>query len=386
MDRYFPPPPDRAGPDELFKVLRDWRDKQGLCWATSDNDFWIWSEYGGVHDGASWLDGNRWPLRGEFLISVAGLVLDLAAVFVILAAVASIYECWARRRWQYRLRSLLGACLIIALGLGWWRHSINEYERGSPAIAALCKKGLDVSWRCGGPVWLVKLVGPNNLRPLHHVVSVTRHINEDANGMAGDEADVSSVVDCDLKCLHEWSHLQELFLGHTRITDAALKNVEGRRELDVLDLADTQVTDAGLAHLHDLPKLRFLVLDGTQVTGAGLRCLKGLPHLQDLSLDKTQITDDALLNLTDLPELHDLSLCNTKVTDAGVPHLAGLTNVKIVRLDGTGVTDAGLRYFEGAIQLEKLELNQTKVTNKGVARLQRALPKCKIEWESGKGR
>jgi hypothetical protein len=385
LDRYFPPPPGRAGPDASFKFLRDWRDKQGLRRAMSDNEDWLWSEDDFLHGEPSWLDGSRWPLRGESLVSVAGLALDIAVVLVIAAAVAALYECWARRRWQYRLRSLLGAFLIIAMGLGWWRHSINEYQRDSQATTVLRKKGLDVAWRYSGPVWLMKLVGQNHLRPLHYVVSVTRHLNEDANGMAGDEADVSSVVDSDLGRVHEWSRLQQLYLSNTRITDAGLKYVEGRRELDTLDLEGTQVTDAGLAHLHDLPKLRFLILNSTRITGKGLRHLKGLAHLQDLSLDKTQITDDDLPTLKDLPELHDLSLCNTKVTDAGVPHLAALTNLKIVRLDGTGVTNAGLRHFEGAVQLEKLELNQTQVTRKGIARLQRALPKCEIEWEWKKG-
>ncbi len=169
----------------------------------------------------------------------------------------------------------------MAVGLGWWSLLINEFERESQAVAALHNKGLDVSWCCGGPVWLVKLVGPGNLRPIHHVVSIRRHIYEDENGMAGDEADVSSVVDSDLDYVRKWSRLQQLFLGHTRITDAGLKNVEGLRELDVLDLEGAPITDTGLAHLRDLPRLRFLVLDSTRVTGAGLRHLTGLPHLQE---------------------------------------------------------------------------------------------------------
>ena len=381
LDRYFPPPPERAGPGEEIKFFRDWRDKEGLRWAMAGNEFWLWSEDGFLHDGPSWLDGTRWPLRGESLVSVAGLVLDLAVAFVILAAVASVYEWWARRRWRYRLRHLLGVGLLIAMGLAWWRLSINECERESQVIAALRNKGLDVSWCYGGPVWLFKFVGPNHLRRFHHVVSIRRHIHEDEEGMAGQEADVSSVVDSDLNYVHKWSHLTELFLGHTRITDAGLKNVEGLNELDVLDLEGTPITDAGLAYVHDLPRLRFLILDSTPVTDTGLRHLKGLPHLQDLSLDNTQITDNALPNLKTLPEMHDLSLSNTKVTDAGVPHLKALPGVRIIRLSGTKVTDAGLRSFEGALQLEKLQLNHTKVTRKGVARLQQALPKCKIEWK-----
>ena len=161
LDRYFPPPPEQADPGEEIKFLRDWRDKQGLRWAMSGGE--LWSEDGFLHDGPSWLDGVRWPLRGESLVSVAGLVLDLAVTFVILVAVACIYEWWARMRWRYRLRCLLGAGFLIAMGLAWWQLSINEFDRESQVIVALRNKGLDVQWSSGGPVWLVQLVGRNHL-------------------------------------------------------------------------------------------------------------------------------------------------------------------------------------------------------------------------------
>jgi hypothetical protein len=382
LDRYFPSPPGRASPgDPLMKFLKNWRDEKGLRWATSGSEFWLWSENGFLHDGPAWLDATRWPIRGEALVSLAGLMLDLAVAFAISAGIASAYEWWARRHWQYSLRCSFAVCLLIAIGLVWWRLSINKCERESRAIATLRNKGLDVSWCCGGPVWLVKLVGPNHLRPFHRVVSISRHIQEDAAGMAGQEANVSSVVDSDMSSLHEWSHLQQLFLGHTRITDAGLKNVEGLNNLEVLDLEGTLVTDAGLGHLHDLRTLRFLVLDSTRVTDAGLPHLKRLPHLHDLSLNNTQISDGAMPSLKALPELNDLSLDRTNVTDSGLQHLKAFPCIKTIRLNGTRVTDDGLRNLEGVPQLEKLELSHTKVTEMGVARLRQALPKCTIRWK-----
>ena len=40
LDRYVPPPPARASPDEFFKFLKDSRDKEGLRWAMSGVEFW----------------------------------------------------------------------------------------------------------------------------------------------------------------------------------------------------------------------------------------------------------------------------------------------------------------------------------------------------------
>ncbi len=94
LDRYFPPPPERASPGEEIQFLKDLQDKQGLRWAMASGEFWLWSEDGFLHDGPFWLDKTRWPLGGESLVSVAGLVLDLAVAFVILAAVVCIYEWW----------------------------------------------------------------------------------------------------------------------------------------------------------------------------------------------------------------------------------------------------------------------------------------------------
>jgi hypothetical protein len=359
LDRYSPPPPLRANPtDAEIKFLKNWREKLGLRWATLDGEYsLLLAEDAFAREGASWLDGDRWPIKGISLVSASGLSLDLATAFVILVAAASAYECWARRRWQYRLWHLLGFGFLMALGLGWWRNSMNVCERESQAIAALRNKGLDVSWRCGGPVWLVKLVGPKHMRPFHDVVSVNRHIIADAQDMFVGEADVSSVVNSDLDYVRKLPHLRQLSLDHTRITDEGLKNLKGLRELDYLGLEGTSITDAGLANLRDLPKLSVLALDDTEITGAGLLHLRALPCLRVVWINHTQITDVALATIKELPELRSLSL------------------------DDTQLTDAGLKNLEGAVQLEELAVNRTNVTDEGVARLQLALPNCKIDWK-----
>ena len=390
LDRYTPPFEIPAGPNglaparharhadpELRQFLKDARDKEGLCRVGAGRASGI-SEDGFLHVGPPWLDEINWSFRGEeYVVSWLGLALDLAVAFAIVAAVTIASEWWARRRRRHLLRCLLGAGLFVTAALAWWWLSLKQSDRESRAVAALRDKGFEVNWCCDAPVWLDILVGANHLRPFHQVVAVWRITDETDHR----QPDPRPIVDTDVEHIDECSHLQSLFLNHTRITDAGLEHIKGLNELDVLELDSTQVTDAGLMHIHDLPRLRFLTLDGTRIRGDGLRYLRALPHLQDLSLDNTQITDDALPHLKALPELQDLSLDGTKVTDAGVPHLKALTRLKIVRLNGTRVTDGGLRFFEGALQLEKLELNGTKVTDNGVKRLRRALPSCTIKWE-----
>ncbi len=159
LDRYVPPPPARASPDEFFKFLKDSRDKEGLRWAMSGVEFLVRRR---IRARRALLVG--WgPVAGEGRIPYLGCRPGAGPR-------SGLRHCGCRRvrlrmlgarRWQYRLRSLLGAFLIIAMGLGWWRHSIDEYQRDSQATAVLRKKGLDVHWRCDGLIWLVKLVGSN---------------------------------------------------------------------------------------------------------------------------------------------------------------------------------------------------------------------------------
>jgi hypothetical protein len=366
---------DRSLASSDARYLKEARDKEGLRWALHGDKFGC-SDNGFADVGPPWLHGENWSFSGDIFVSLAGLALDLATALVIVATIALIYDRWARRRWQYSLRTLLGAGLLIAVVMGWWRQSINERNQDAQAATTLRDKGLDVYWRCDAPTWLRDLVGANHLRPFHHVVSVSVRIDE-----GGDYVDTSSVVDADLKRISNWSHLQQLFLDGAGITDAGLDNIKGLHELESLSLEGTQITDAGLENIHDLPRLVSIMLNRTKVTGAGLRFLHDLPCLDDLSLDNTQITDDSLHYLKTLPELRSVWLNDTKVTDAGLPHLKALAKLKRLYLNGTSVTDAGLRHLEGARQLERLDLNNgTKVKAEGVKRLQQALPNCSIEW------
>jgi hypothetical protein len=74
--------------------------------------------------------------------------------------------------------------------------------------------------------------------------------------------------------------LRTLLLGHTKVTDAGLKELAGLKGLKELDLDDTQVTDAGLKELAALKELKELGLFGTKVTDAGVAELrKALPTL-----------------------------------------------------------------------------------------------------------
>src|ERR1043166_8220368 len=105
-------------------------------------------------------------------------------------------------------------------------------------------------------------------------------------------------------------------LGHTKVTDADLKELKHLMQLTSLNLNSTAVTDAGLKELADLKQLTSLDLRDTPVTGAGLKELKDLKQLTSLNLFLARVTDAGLKELKHLTQLKELVLSHTQVTDA----------------------------------------------------------------------
>ena len=110
-------------------------------------------------------------------------------------------------------------------------------------------------------------------------------------------------------------------------------------------LERTVIGDGDIACLSGLTHLRNLTLDGTGVTDAGLAhlCVK---KLEGLSLCDTQVDDTGLKNLSGLSKLTILYLSRTQITDAGLAHLARLTKLREIAVDGTAVTANGVADFK----------------------------------------
>ena len=85
--------------------------------------------------------------------------------------------------------------------------------------------------------------------------------------------------------------LTGLLLNYTRITDAAMPQLEKLEQLQELGLIRTRVTDKSMPIVGRFTQLADLNLDYTDVGDKGLEALGGLTKLQRLSLDSTNVTD-----------------------------------------------------------------------------------------------
>jgi hypothetical protein len=196
---------------------------------------------------APWLVANNWTFGGKHVVYTAAVALDLATASALLASLAAACECWKRRRWRYSLRSVLGAFILVAAALGWWRISMDRYQRQSRAVADIVRKGFDVAWSCDAPVWLDILVGPNRLRAFHRVTHVSPYSL--SISPAGKGADLDAVTDADLAHFSDLTELEGLLLHGTRVTDASLERLHHLTGLRYLDIVGTSVTDQGVKKL-----------------------------------------------------------------------------------------------------------------------------------------
>ena len=285
-----------------------------------------------------------WMPKGYAVLTAIAAV-GVTMVLMLIWWLAALLFHW---RFQFSLRSLLVATVVVAIPFSWLAVEMKRARRQREVVAAIEKLGGSVRYdyvftppfcfEMPGPVWLRKLVGDDFFANVEGVRSYEMS-----------EADIA------LPYLRELPRLWELDLSHTQVTDAGLERLKGLTQLRWLSLANTHVTDAGLRHL------------------------MGLTHLEQLYLSDTQVTDGGLQHLKGLTQLYLLWLDDTHVTDAGLEHLKELIQLLNVRFDNTQVTDAGLKSLKGLNQLQSLSLHGTHVTDEGVQELQQALPNCKSE-------
>jgi internalin A len=156
---------------------------------------------------------------------------------------------------------------------------------------------------------------------------------------------------------------------------AFIKTLQNLRKLSL----ELTLVGGGVLDLHGLPKLEELHLGESLATDAALAGIEEMGNLTNLNLCGERLTDAGLVHLRNNHKLKRLNLMWQPVTDAGLAQLSHLTSLEFLGLCKTKITDAGLRHLEGLTSLQKLDLSFTHVTDQGIKDFQKALPHCKIE-------
>jgi hypothetical protein len=246
------------------------------------------------------------------------------------------YGSESQYRCRFRLKSLLMAMTVAALGFAWLATRFADALRQRDAVASVRALGGSSFydhefWELNSTVGSIG--GANKPQPtwIREVIGVDffdRLCKAELN---------STLRDVDLTGIHDLRHLEILRLTGGGVVSPLL------------------ITDVGLESLSDLRRLKVLELPfAPHVTDAGLHHLTGLSELRLLNLGASGITDVGLAEIGRLRNLRELHLWGTEVTDNGLTHLRNLTNLKV------------------------LFVNRTRVTAEGRQELQRWLPRTSI--------
>lgn len=212
---------------------------------------------------------------------------------------------------QFRLRTLLLVCGLVAICCGAVRWHINGAARQHAVAAEITERHGNVRWQSWGHDWLHVTLGIYYFRSIQAVDWSNCYTKND-----------------DLKLLREIGTLEELNLSHTWITDQ------------------------GLSVLEDLPRIRKLNLDNTKVTDKGLKHVGSLRELETLDVRRTGITEEGLVHLRGLPKLKTLHVNNEyyrhgifELTDVGIDHLATLPSLVVEELRCRSLSPKSLEWI-----------------------------------------
>jgi cellulose synthase/poly-beta-1,6-N-acetylglucosamine synthase-like glycosyltransferase/Leucine-rich repeat (LRR) protein len=229
--------------------------------------------------------------------------------------------------------------------------------------------------------------GLNELAPLAKLqrllLSGTRVTSEGMRQLQGAarlvelQLEATKVGDAGLELLAALPNLQRLNLKETAVTNDVLISLKKLGKLTALNLSSTRVSDEGLSNLDD--KCVELDLGHTRITNQGVEQLQRCGQLARLGLASTAITNDALKLLQVLPGLVKLNLAETAIDDAGVRHLTLLPRMQELNLNGTPVSDRALDAILQMPGLGRLSLEGTRTTAQGASFLRHNAPKLTVE-------
>ena len=223
-----------------------------------------------------------------------------------------------RRLFQFRLRTLLLAVLVLSLALGWY---VRRVELQRQAVAAVRSAGgdvfydyelsagkLDFQTKSSIPQALLDRLGINFF---HAVVRVDV-------GSAVSNPDLQA-MDRAIARLPGFPQLQHLVLADA--SDDRLQAAARLAQLERLAIFDERgrVTSDGIEELRHLPRLKHLWIEGVRgLSDETLRVVSALPELETVSM---------IGPMTPRSKQPDF-------TNRGLAQLARLKNLKVLRLEG----------------------------------------------------
>lgn len=191
-----------------------------------------------------------------------------------------------------------------------------------------------------------------------------------------------------ISVLSQLPHLETVYFGQTKLTDAAIDELAKLRNLKELHFKMCDLNDAQLAKLKVLPKLEMIELFHTELTNDGLKILAEFPALRRLTLENAThakfgepiINDDGLAHLSNVKNLELLWLMGPNFTDAAVDHLVNIKSLKLINIGAHDITEQGIADLKKRMHDGCIVNLASRLTNPGNSNyLDRSVPMTDFE-------
>jgi hypothetical protein len=288
-------------------------------------------------DPEAWMPGK---FRSFSATAAAGDCFVLVGVWLAVYLVAKRRQT-IDRPWQFGLRSLLLAVLVLSISLA---RETHVQRRQNEAVERLQRENIGFGFLAthGLPHWLRRLLPGGRLRLFDRV----------------------TYVEC----------------GGPQCVDVQVSALAELPDLVVLDIGSNEIRNAGFSYLAGLRNLAYLTANSAwHIDDDGVAHLSCLRKLKKLDLASTKVTDHGLAYLSPLVELEDLNLDSCKISDAGIAHLAANQKLRKLILIGSDISDGSLPVLMRFKNLLVLDVRGTRITPEGVVSLKRAVPECRID-------
>ena len=178
----------------------------------------------------------------------------------------------------------------------------------------------------------------------------------------------STITDKDLAFM-ETLDVRQLNLNGTTISDAGLELVSQSKKCQQLDLGHTQCTAAALAQtLPELP-LETLSLQAVSLNAAVLQAISEIETLTTLDLAKSNILDDWLPTLNNCTALEHLILYRTNLSGEHLSKLSMPSGLSYLDLSHCPITTLGMENLKFLHALTSLQLIGVQLETEGFQKL-----------------
>ena len=256
-------------------------------------------------DYAPWLVLRGWSYRGDantFLPLT--LFVDLLIAVAILVLTAFLFEIrrrWHMRIWQFTLRELFLAFLLVAGICSWWQT--NRFRRQKEQEVMLAGEQIpyaSFSSEYRGPLFLHKLLGNIFLNDFF-VITEFGYWDVDVDKQSGQKNITEQDVKNMFSIVGKLRYLEAIGIESKEFpVDEYVLQISGLTGLKEMTFDSSNITDASMSFISHFKNLKRLSLMSTNITNKSIPHLGSLIHLAELDIENTKITPEGFKRLRSL--------------------------------------------------------------------------------------